>query len=336
MATALGSLKLVKDIGRKEFFFGLARVPHSQQLYLGSSDGRVYGVDLQAEKPEFREFAGHAGYVTSVVLAGEQLISGGYDGKLIWWDRETLQAIRTVQAHTRWIRRIAASPDGRWLISVADDMVARIRDSTTGEQKFELRGHAARTPHHFPSMLYACAVSADNRLAATVDKTGHAVVWNAENGQPLQQIEVPEMYTWDPKQRIHSIGGPRSLAFSPDSKLLAIGGMGQVGNIDHLEGKARVELFNWETGARTHAFASELKGLVERLIFHPEGKWLAAAGGDHGGALLFLDPSAGAILKEEKAPSHLHDLAFNENTDRIYAAAHGKILAWELLPESGT
>jgi WD40 repeat protein len=88
------------------------------------------------------------------------------------------------------------------------------------------------------------------------------------------------MYTWDPTARRHSIGGIRSLAFSPDGALLAVGGMGKVGNIDHLEGKARVEVFDWKKGERAHEFVSDqFKGIVNRLVFHPAGDWLAGAGG---------------------------------------------------------
>ena len=47
---------------------------------------------------------------------------------------------------------------------------------------------------------------------------------------------------WDPKARIHSIGGIRSLAFSTDSTQLAVGGTGKINNIDHLEALARVEI----------------------------------------------------------------------------------------------
>src|SRR5438552_257273 len=86
------------------------------------------------------------------------------------------------------------------------------------------------------SKVYAVAFSADGYRLATGDKVGHVVVWDVESGKQLTTCEAPGMYTWDPVQRLHSIGGIRSLAFSPDGTRLAVGGMGKVGNIDHLEG----------------------------------------------------------------------------------------------------
>jgi WD40 repeat protein len=284
-----------------------------------------------AEKPDTVEYAGHESYVTGVALAGKHLVSGGYDGRLIWWDTETKQQVRSVQAHTRWIRDIAATPDGKHLVSVADDMVCRIWDVATGRLVRDLFGHDSRTPHHFPSMLYACAISPDGRCVATGDRVGKNVVWDLANGRQLATLETPIMYTWDPKARIHSIGGVRSLAFSSDSRLLAVGGMGQVGNIDHLGGLARVEVFDWQMGERTHEFAGdEYNGLVERLVFAPQDQWLLAAGGDNAGFVKFFDLAASKPIAQSKAPMHVHDLVLSDNGTTIYAAGHGKAVVWNL------
>ena len=191
----------------------------------------------------------------------------------------------------------------------------------------ELRGHDELTPTHFPSMLFACAISPDSRHLATGDKVGHVVVWDLESGQKLAHARGPGMYTWDPVQRRHSIGGIRSLAFSPDGTRLAVGGIGKIGNIDHLDGKARVEVFDWQEGKRTHEFTSDkFKGLVEYLGFHPEGDWLlAGGGGDKDGFLIFFDLTAKKVLAQEKVPMYVHDFALNETGDTIYAVGHRKI-----------
>ncbi|MCO6455305.1 MAG: hypothetical protein J5I93_08390 [Pirellulaceae bacterium] len=331
MTTDPNALKTVKELGQPGILLCLARWPQSSRLFCGSSDGNVYELDVLAEKPETRSLAGHSGYVTGLALAGEHLVSGAYDGRLIWWDLEQAQPLRTVDAHQRWIRGVEASPDGRWLVSVGDDMVARVWDAASGNLERELRGHEPRTPHHFPSMLYCAAISPDGRLLATADRVGHVVVWELESGKQLGSVEAPLMYTWDPKQRIHSIGGVRSLAFSPDGVLLAAGGIGQIGNIDHLDSHARVEVFDWQKQERVHELASDkFKGLVERLVFDAAGNWLLAAGGDHGGFLQFHDLSTGKPIKDEKAPMHVHDLELDESQQTIFAAGHGKLAVWSL------
>ncbi len=331
MSADPNKLKVAKDLGRPGILFSLARSPMSSRVFVGSSDSKIYDLDVMAEKPEPKELAGHGSYVTGLVLAGESLVSGGYDGKLIWWNAETGEQTRTVDAHQKWIRRMNLTPDGNTVVSVADDMVCRLWEASSGKLIRELRGHEERTPHHFPSMLFCCTVSADGKLLATGDKVGHIVIWELESGKQLASLEAPTMYTWDPKQRIHSIGGVRSLAFSPDTELLAAGGIGQIGNIDHLGAGSRVEIFDWQQGERIAELANDnLKGLVERLEFGPDGKWLLAAGGDHNGFIQFIDVDAKKITKQEKAPMHVHDLALNESCDTIYAAGHGKIVVWEM------
>lgn len=331
MPTDFNQLKLVKDLGRKEILLSIARQPQSSKVYVGASDGRVYYGDVLAEKPEFQSWEGHTSYVSGLALVGNQLISGSYDGHLIWRNVDDGQVARNVEAHSRWIRRLAASQDGKHVASIADDMVCKVWNAQSGELIHELKGHEPRTPHFFPSMLYACGFSPDGAFLATADRVGKVIVWDVASGKQAGGVEAKEMYTWDPKQRIHSIGGPRSVAFSPDGNLLAVGGMGQVGNIDHLEGKARVEVFDWRKATRTNEFVSDgLKGLVERLVFHPQGEWLLAAGGDNGGHLQFLQLAESKVLKQEKASTHIHDLVLDESAETIYLAAHGKLQAWTL------
>jgi WD40 repeat protein len=325
------SLKLVKDLSSKGILFSIARVPGSGRSFVGSSDFKVYELDLAEAKPEPKELGGHDSYVTGVALADKVVISGSYDGRLIWWDTEKRAQIRSVNAHTKWIRRVVVSPDGKTVASVADDMVCRLWDVDSGKLVRELRGHKEQTPHHFPSMLYACAFSRDGKYLASGDKVGHVVVWEVATGKELASLETPVMYTWDPTQRRHSIGGIRSLAFSPDGKLLAVGGMGKVGNIDHLEGKARVEVFDWQKGERTHEFPGDkFNGLVEQLTFHPHGEWLLGAGGAGDGFLMFFNLQDKKVVRQEKVAIHVHAFALNEDCTSIYAVGHGKIVLFEM------
>ena len=46
------------------------------------------------------------------------------------------------------------------------------------------------------------------------------------------------MYTWDEVQRLRSIGGIRSLAFSTDQQTLAVGGMGSCPKRGWIGGKS--------------------------------------------------------------------------------------------------
>lgn len=333
MATDLKKLKVGKNLSFKGIFFSVARVPETDRLFYGSSDFKVYEIDTATEKPQPAAFKGdgHQSYVTGVTLAGGMLVSGSYDGRLIWWSPKQREQVRSVDAHDKWIRRVISTPDGKLIASVADDMVCKIWEAEWGTLVRTLKEHKPLTPHHYPSMLYAVNFSADGKLIATADKVGHIVVFEVESGKKLTELEAPGMYTWDPRQRRHSIGGIRSVAFSHDGKLLAAGGIGKIGNIDHLGGPSRIEIFDWKAGKRIHEIEDDkFKGLVEQMAFHPSGDWFIASGGDHGGFVSFYETKTGKLIHQEKAPMHIHAFAMNESFEKLYTVGHDRIAVWDL------
>jgi WD40 repeat protein len=323
------NLRNVKELGRRDILFSVARMPRTGRLFVGSSDFKVHELDVSQNNPQASDFVGHTSYVTCVRLAGNSLISGSYDGKLIWWNREERRPSRTIDAHARYIRALAVSPDGTKVASVADDMVCRLWNPATGERLRELRGHQERTPQNFASMLYNCVFSADGRYLATGDRIGHVVIWEVSTGRPAGAVDAPLLYTWDGTQRIRSIGGARGLAFSPDGRQLAVGGVGQIGNVDALQGPSRVEVFDWQQGRRLLEFTGA-QGIINRLEFHPRGDWLCAVGGGSNGIIMLYHTGRRAMLHQGNLPMHVHDLAFNEDHTTFYAVGHQKIVVTEI------
>ena len=328
-------LKKTKDYSvGGNIYFATARVPQSGQLLCGSSDFGVYEVDSTAEKPAPVAFnRKHESYVTAIAFAASQnrVISGSYDGRLFWWDREKKEFLMSRPAHDKWIRAAALSPDEKLLASVGDDMACHLWNATSGERLHTFRDHSEQTPHGYPSMLFAVAFTPDGQFMATADKTGQIVVRDLHSGNVATRLHAPKMYTWDPRARRHSIGGIRSLAFSADGKRLAAGGIGKIGNIDHLGGPSRIEIFDWQAGTRTAEIEDgQLKGLVEQMQFAPDGSWLMSAGGDHGGFVTFWNATDGKLIHQQKAPMHVHAFAFSESFETLYTVGHDRIAVWEL------
>lgn len=326
------SLKRTDEWTSQDILLCIAQDQANSRLWVGSSDFKVYELDLTKPKPNRIAFQGeHQSYVTGMVRIGEMLVTSSYDRHLQWWDVVERKSIRSVRAHEGWIRRIVASHDNSQVISIADDMQCKVWDSQTGQLLATFSDHKNLTPHHFPSMLYAVAASADGKWIATGDKVGHVALWDALRFEKVGELETPVMYTWDPKARLHSIGGIRSLAFSPDCQRLAVGGTGKIGNIDHLEGPARLEVFDRATCNRELELEDKnKKGLIEQIVWSPDQQFIVTAGGDSNGFITIYDAKSGALVHQEGQNGHIHGLACDESFANLYAASHERVTRWTL------
>ncbi|KAF2860685.1 dynein regulator [Piedraia hortae CBS 480.64] len=77
-------------------------------------------------------------------LSGNLLASASRDKTIRVWDVTTGYCLRTLRGHGEWVRSLAPSPDGRWLLSTSSDQTARTWDLSQPDahaQKLVFVGH---------------------------------------------------------------------------------------------------------------------------------------------------------------------------------------------------
>jgi WD40 repeat protein len=327
-------------------YYALSFDAAANRLYAGSDDYSVYVLDPAAAKKEpLAKWTKHDNFVSASALVAhgdsKVLITGSYDRNLIWWDIDKGEAARNVEAHAGWIRDLLVTPDGTRLVSCGDDMLVKLWEADSGKAIRSLEGHAKQTPQGHVTALYALAVSPDGKYIASGDRIGAVNVWEVETGKRVQHFDVPILYTYDPKQRKRSLGGIRALAFSVDGTYLAVGGMGQVENVDGLAGPVHVEVWDWQKPAKKFASGAQgHKGMLEALIFHPDKTWLIGAGGGTDNAILaFWKIDALPADPEKKDPvpvqrikmdGHVHRMTLNAAGSEAYLAGYKKVETWSL------
>lgn len=116
------------------------------------------------------------------------------------------RVIRTVQPESL-ARVFSFSPDGRTILGINGNHVLLRLDPAKMEVVLRMSGHS--------EWIDAAAFSPDGRMIASAADT-ELRIWNAHTGQPVKSRRCS--------------GPVLSLAFSPDSRLLACGGGGAEGN----------------------------------------------------------------------------------------------------------
>ncbi len=220
----------------------------------GEHDDRVARIwDLKDPTP-VHTLAGHERGITTAALFpdGRRLATGAYDGSVRVWDVEQGKQLRQF-GHGSWVKGLAASPDGRYILSSGSDgkAAARLWDADTGA--------AVRT---FPAPKGleegACLVSAradffpGGRRVATAGWTdGSVSVWDVGGGREVKRLTPP--------------GGGllvHSLRVVPGGRWLFAGGEDR---------RARL----WDVEAATVVHTFDLGVVCDAVAVSPDGKWLA-------------------------------------------------------------
>jgi WD40 repeat protein len=314
--------------------YGSCLDPATGHYYGGGADGHVYRIATRSDQPLAEKspaeklWKHHENYVAALAWHDGIVISAGYDGKLVWTKADSGEKVREVAAHEAWIRDLVLVGNDR-LATVADDMLLKVWNLQTGEPICSLAGHQSHTPEGYLNSLYA--VATDGKVVASADRTGIVNVWNLKTQKSVARLAAPTFYTFDPEKRARAIGGIRSLCFLAGNRL-AIGGIGQISNVDGFVGPCRLEIWDWQTAKRLAVGTDKHQAILNHLEYHPGESLLFAGGGGDGGPLLAFwntaDPKSEAPLHKAKPKSHIQHFTFDPATQQLLAVGHNGFQVW--------
>jgi len=179
---------------------------------------------------------------------GKILAWGGMDGAIHLWDPATGKEMRRLPDAPSHVASIGFSRDGKRLVAGGGDGSIALWDLATAEPIPPGPGH-----RHY---VWSVAFSADGRKVASLSRDGTVRVWDAQTAEQLHRLDAgpPNEWPW----------ARRSVAFSPDSKLLAA-----------RSGKKTTPLLCDATTGKKLSTLEDHRGAADGLDFSPDGEALA-------------------------------------------------------------
>jgi len=248
-------------------------------------------------------------------LGGKLLVSGGYDGRLLWWnvDDEMPTPTRNIAAHDGWIRAVAASNDGKLIASCGNDGLVKLWNTADGK--------LVRTFTKHDTHVYHAAFHPDGERLVSCDLKCVCKVWNLKDGKLEREFNVAPIHKYDTTFRA-DMGGARSLGFGDGGKLLTIGGTSNITNAFAGVGNATWVDVDWTDGKQKtmHVPKEKTNGTAWGLAWHPDGFLIGASGGQ-GGFLYFFKPGQAEEFFKFKLPDTARDMSLSPDAKSV-AVAH--------------
>lgn len=262
---------------------------------------------------------GHESWVQALqyTVDGNQLVSGGCDGRLIWWSigEAQPQSLRVVDAHEGWIRAVAISPDGATLASVGNDRWVRLWNTQSGEKLAEWVGHQKH--------IYSVLFHPDGKQLLTGALDGNLQLWDLETRQSIRTFDASSLHTYEGGQRV-DFGGVRSVVLSTDQTQLLAGGLHKATNPLGAVHEPLVLRFQLSDGQllKSHVCDGIPGGVVWRVLSLPDGTTMAVCGGSSGGFLLFFTAEQEKDVHRFQLPALARDMDLHAPTERVATVHH--------------
>lgn len=251
----------------------------------------------EAEKQAGKLHRGRPFLVALLLIASSLLGFGIFQAIRNRGELAMATEVRQFEGHTGAVRNIAASPDGKYLLSASADKSVRLWEIETGRHVYSFEGHT--------QPVLSVAFSQDGTTALSGGFDNAMRLWDTHSGQELRCFQG------------HT-DGVHAVAFSPDGKHAASGGL------DHT-----IRLWRLDTGEEVHCFRGHRAGILS-VVFLPEGKHLVSGSND--GTARLWDIVAGKELRRFEGHTHeVMGVALSPDAQRIATASHdGTVRIWDI------
>jgi WD40 repeat protein len=271
--------------------------PDSEFVAGGCYDGLIDIWDIGDQKIR-NTFSAHDGWVSSVAFSpgGDRVASASH--AIYTWNVDSIQPA-TLRGHTRWIKSISRSLDGQRFVTGSDDATIWTWDARTGAGAASVRTAADDTGFS----AVACSPSGEHIAGASwVEMTVR--IWEVVSGHESRTLRGHQSVI-------------RTLAYSPDSKLLATGSNDKT-----------VRLWDAQEGTEKRCLKDHLDAVLT-VAFSSDSKCLAAGSLD--GVVCVWDVESSTRMTRIVVPGGaVRSVGFSQDGERIgtYSDDH-KTRVWE-------
>lgn len=195
-------------LGHTDDVNDVAFSPESRLLASAGDDQvvRIWKIDGSGPPRILSDFSNLAAYGVAFSPDGVLLAVASEDAKVRLWDTRTWALTRTFSDHAGAVMKLAFSGDGLRLASCSSDGTARIVSVASGATLATMDSRVKGT-----GSLSSLAFSHDGSVLATGSWSERMIrFWSADTGESIDTVTPRD-------------GPVRSLAFSPDDRLLVAG-----------------------------------------------------------------------------------------------------------------
>ena len=262
--------------------------PSGESVVIGCLDGSAYVFEVAPGAALPLRF-GRRAFEAAFDHEGHRIVTGSFTSPAlvqIWDARTGHELTKSPMKHSRWVNDVRFSPDGRRILSGADDDTAVVWDIATEQPVFPPVRGGGRATGHF---------SADGSRVGIASYDGTARILDASTGQPVFSSPLRhDARVW-------------RIRFSSDGRFVATASD---------DGTAR--LWNPDDG---EALTPPLphRAEVQGLAISPNSKLVATRSLDHSARL--WEAESGTLLWEALHSGPVQDVSFSPDSDRLVSAA---------------